>query len=253
MGKSKDMIKYCGRKWKKKTLIATATEGWIRYEWAHARFGQIIPMNWEASGYDLNYTAMGYSIDDAYNVIVKKAIELDVEWVIMIEDDVLLPPDTFTKFEQYQRKGDVPIVSGLYYLKASPTLPLVFRGRGNGAYTDFKVGQKVWCDGYGMGCLLINAKILKWFWERSEEYQCADGTVTRRVFETPQKVFFDPEAGGYGRMCGTQDLFFYDKCIDFKVFKECGWPAIQRKKWPLLCDTSIFCRHIDRKSGKQYP
>lgn len=251
--KQREILQHCRRKWRKRTLIATPTEGIIRYEWAHARFSQIIPMNWEASGFDLAYTAIGYSIDDAYNVITKKALELDVEWLITIEDDVLIPPDLFTKFEAYQHRSDIPIVSGLYYLKASPTLPLVFRGRGNGAYTDWKIGQKVWCDGLPMGCLLINTSILKWMWERTEEYRCIDGTITRRVFETPQRVFYDPETGGYGRQSGTQDLYFFDRLLEHKVLSETGWKKVSRKEWPFLCDTSIFCRHIDRQTGRMYP
>jgi len=240
---------YKGQRFKTRTLIATPTEGLIRHEWARARYGQIIPMNWESSYYEI----VGFPIDDAYNFIVKRALEIDVEWLIVIEDDVLIPHDTIVKFEQYQRRGDIPIVSGLYYLKANPTIPLVFRGRGNGAYTDFKIGKKVWCDGFGMGCLLINMKILKWFWNHSEEYAIPDGSKTRRIFESPRRSFFDPQSGQYGAMCGTQDLYFYDKVKDFGVYKECGWPAIQRKKYPLLCDTSIFCHHIDRMTGKQYP
>lgn len=248
--KIEDQLKiYRGQKFKTSTLIATPTEGTVRYEWVRARYSQVIPMNYEASYCEM----IGYPIDDAYNLIVKRAIEVDVEWLIVIEDDVLIPPDTLTKLEAYQRKGDIPIVSGLYYLKASPTIPLVFRGRGNGAYTDWKLGQKVWCDGFGMGCLLINTKILKWFWDRSEEYTACDGTRTKRVFESPRKTFFDPQSGQYGSMSGTQDLYFYDKCMEFNVFKETGFTKVSRKKYPLLCDTTIFCRHIDRYSGKQYP
>ena len=54
---------------KKRFLMATPTLGVIRYEWAHARFGQVIPVNWECSNYTLNYGVIGYGIDDAYNSI----------------------------------------------------------------------------------------------------------------------------------------------------------------------------------------
>lgn len=249
----REIIQPCKAKWKKRTLIATPTEGWIRYEWAHARFSQIIPMNWEASGFDLNYVPMGYNIDDAYNVIAKKAIEMKVDWLITIEDDVLIPTDCFLKFQKYTKKGDIPVVSGVYYLKGEPTEPLIFRGRGTGAFEDWKPGQKVWCDGLPMGCLLIHMSLIQWMWKHTEEYQTPDGVVVRRVFETPQRSYYDLDSGGYSRMCGTQDLYFFDQLISNNVFKKTGWHTIARKKYPLLCDTSIFCKHIDRQTGRMYP
>ncbi len=37
-----------------------------------------------------------------------------------------------------------------------------------------------------------------------------------------------------------------------EVFKKAGWPEFQKKKFPFLVDTKIFCRHIDW-NGVQYP
>ncbi|KKN05477.1 hypothetical protein LCGC14_1086840 [marine sediment metagenome] len=37
------------------------------------------------------------------------------------------------------------------------------------------------------------------------------------------------------------------------ILKKVGWPDAARKKYPLLCDTAIICKHIDRATGKQYP
>jgi hypothetical protein len=248
-----ETLVYCKKDWRSRTLIFVPTEGWVRYEWAAARYSQVVPINYQAYGFDLCYTALGFSIDDAYNRMVKEAIERDVEWVITIEDDVLLHPKFLVKMGHYQDKGDTPIVSGLYYIKAEPTAPLVFRGRGNGPYADFKIGDKVWCDGLPMGCLMIHSSILRWMWDNSEEYQLRNGEVARRVFETPRKVFFDHEIMGFGSQYGTQDLYFFDRIMKLDVFKKTGWPKIARKKYPFLCDTSIFCGHIDRKDGAVYP
>lgn len=221
-----------------------------------------MPLNWEATGFDIRYipsdglfgwNPVGFSIDDAYNAIVKKAIELDVDWLLVIEDDVVVPPDLMLKVAEYMNKGKVPIVSGLYYLKGEPTQPLVFRGRGNGAFSDFKIGQKVWADGVPMGCFLIHTSILKWFWEREPEYIMSNGETARRVFETPRKLFVDPQTFGIYTQAGTQDLHFCDRIIDQKVLFETGWEKIGALEYPFLVDTSIFCRHIDRNTGRQYP
>lgn len=248
-----EIIQKNNTRWRKRLLIATATEGWIRYEWAHARFGQIIPVNWEASGFDLNYTAIGYSIDDAYNIITQKALEMEMDWLITIEDDVLLPLDCFLKLSEYMKHEKYPVVSGLYYSKGVPSSPLLFRGRGNGCFEDWQFGDKVWCDGLPMGCLLIHTSILDWFWKNTETYKLPDGNVVNRVFQTPQRVFIDPETGVYARQSGTQDLFFFDRVLDNNVLEKTGWEKMAKEQYPFLCDTSIFCRHIDRATGRQYP
>jgi len=249
----KDLIRYNPVKWRKRLLISVATEGWIRFEWAHSRFGQVIPVNWECQGFDINYTVCGYSIHDAYNLIVKKALDMGVEWLVIIEDDVLVPPNLFLRFAEYMDAGDIPVVSGLYYTKSEPAIPLLFRGRGNGAFNGWKLGQKVWVDGIPMGCLLIHTSILKWLWDREKAYKASDGTDLKMVFETPRVLFYDPEKGGIERQEGTQDLHFFDRVISNNVLKETGWKKVARKKYPFLCDTSILCKHIDRGSGRQYP
>ena len=252
-GSKNDIIKFNKVKWRKRLLVSVATEGWVRYEWAHARYGQVTPVNWEAQGFDVQYTALGYSIDDAYNLIVKKVIELGVDWLIIIEDDVVVPNDLFVKLSKYMDKAEFPVVSGLYYTKSEPSQPLIFRGRGNGPFLDWKLGKKVFCDGLPMGCLLIHTSILKWFWETCEAYKTVDGNVVKRVFETPRRIFYDPERGGYERQEGTQDLFFFDRVIEHDVLKKTGWAKIARRKFPFLCDTNIFCKHVDRNTGRMFP
>lgn len=253
-GGKNDIIRFNKVKWRKRLLVAVATEGFVRYEWAHARYGQVTPVNWEAQGFDVAYTAMGYSIDDAYNLIVRKALDLKVDWLIIIEDDVIVPNDLFIKFSRYMDTAKYPVVSGLYYTKSEPAEPLIFRGRGNGPFRKWKLGQKVFCDGLPMGCLLIHTSILKWFWENVDDvYNTVDGQTVKRIFETPRKMFHDPEKGGYEMQAGTQDLYFFDKMIEWDVLKKTGWKDIARKRWPLLCDTGILCKHACRNTGKMYP
>lgn len=250
------------KKWKRTLMISTPTLGLVRYEWYQARVGQVIPMNWESSGYDvffkdnslvLPFSPLGYGIDDAYNLIVNRAMQQKVEWLLIIEDDVIVPNNLFVKINDYMEKGDIPVVSGLYYLKGVPTQPLVFRGRGNGSYSDFKIGKKVWCDGVPMGCLLIHTSILKYFHDKEPEYKVSTGEIVKKVFETPRRQFYDPQAQGWFTHMGTQDLYFCDRVIEQKVLKKTGWEKIGRKRYPFLVDTTIFCKHIDRTTGRQYP
>ena len=247
-----DELKYCETNWKKRLMIGIPTLGIVRFEWAHARYGQIIPVNWSASGFEISYAALGYSVEDAYNVICKKFLETGCEWLLTIEDDVLIPPDCFLKFNAYIKTGEIPIVSGLYYTKANPAEPLIFRGRGNGIFGDWKLGDKVWCDGVPMGALLIHGSVIRYLWDHSDTYSLPDGDKTNKIFDTPRRVFYDPETWKFSTHQGTQDLFFCDRLMNEDVFKKCGF-KVKDKNNPFLVDTGIFCRHIDLGSGRQFP
>ncbi len=54
------------------------------------------------------------------------------------------------------------VVSGLYFSKGVPSWPLIFRGRGNGAFLNFRIGDRVWCDGIPTGFLLVHMSVIRW-------------------------------------------------------------------------------------------
>ena len=239
-----------------RTYIATPTLGIIRAEWAQARWGAVIPCNWAAAGSMYGYMhtfPMGYLVADAQNVAVADALNHGAEWMLLIEDDVLIPPDLFLKLNQYMRKGDVPVVSGLYYVKGNFPEPMVYRGRGNSSYLDWKLGDKVWADAVPTGCMLIHTSLLKLMSDESPEYMTSLGRQVRKVFETPTKSWVDPETGGHKSACGTSDMYWCDRVMREKVLERTGWKQVAKKKYPFLVDTSIFCKHIDLQSGKCYP
>jgi hypothetical protein len=237
-------------------LIGTPTRGIVRMEWAQARYGQIIPTNWQAAHSSVGFSQafpLGYLVADAQNIIVQNAIRDDYEWLLLHEDDVVLPFDAFPRLNEYMKKRDIPVVSGLYCLKAAPTEPLVYRGRGNSCYSKFKMGDRVWCDGVPTGCLLIHCSILKLMWDESPDYMTGSGTVVRKVFETPARAIFDPERMTLQQACGTSDLYWCDRVMREDVLARAGWKTIGRRRWPFLVDTNIRCGHIDLTSGTAYP
>lgn len=235
-------------------LIGTATTGEVRMEWVMARYGQIIPTNWSQVQMNqfLNpYAPIGYQVADAQNLIIKAAVEQDYEWLLLIEHDNVLPEDAFLRFNRYIRGADIPVVSGLYYTKTVPSEPLVYRGRGTSAYTKFTLGEKVWCDGVPTGCLLIHCSILREMWQDSPEYTAGD-TKTRKIFDTPRKLWYDPQTHEYNQTTGTSDLDWCTRVMEGGYFKKAGWDGYQKKKYPFLVDTNIFVRHI-RTDGKMFP
>jgi hypothetical protein len=166
---------------------------------------------------------------------------------------VLIPDNTLVILNQYMLDAKIPVISGLYYSRSRPSNPLIFRGRGNGHYNDFQIGDKVWCDGVPTGCLLIHHSVLRLMWDESPEYgvRQADGRVeiTRRIFETPRVS--NVSAGIHNNVSGTSDLNWCDRVMREEVFERAGW-AVEDKANPFLVDTNIFCKHIN-PNGEQFP
>ena len=105
-----------------------------------------------------------------------------------------------------------------------------------------------------MGCTLIHRSILAEVAKVSEDYRLpgVKGPV-KKMFETTRKAWFDPEKANYQKETGTEDFFFCDKILKHNILKKAGWHKLAKKRYPFLCDTSLFCKHIDLNSGIQYP
>lgn len=219
-------------------------------EWHNALAGVVLPCNWSCA----SLTPLGYLVADGQNLIIHEALKQQYDWVFLLEDDVIPPPNIFLKLAEYTERADVPIVSGLYRLKGSPNgEPLIYRGRGNGAFRDFKLGDKVWVDGVPTGCLLVHTSIFRELAKSRQTYDvlsCGTKVSLIRWFETPRSCFIDAATGGYVRLLGTSDLYFCDLLKEHDVLRKAGWPKIARKQYPYLVDTAIDCQHVDRETGR---
>ncbi len=240
--------------WSRRVLIFTPTTGLVRMEWVNARYGQIIPTNWsymQLQQFLAPYVPVEYQLADAQNIMAKKVVEEDIEWIIYIEHDNIIPNDLFIKFNQYMNEKKYPVVSGLYFTKSEPPEPILYRGRGNSYFGDFKIGEKVMVDGIPFGCRLEDARFIKEAWKTAPEY-VVSGQTTRRVFEQPGRIWYDAEKGGMVSKNGTTDLEWCNRMINDDMFTKCGYPEFGKMKYPFLVDTSIFVRHIDQ-NGRIFP
>lgn len=241
-------------KWHNRLLIGTPTTGTVRMEWVNGRYGQTIPTNWshvDVQQFMQPYLPIGYQVADAENLIAKHVVEHDFDWLLMYEHDNIPPPDAFIRLNEYMIKKEVPVVAGVYFTKSIPPEPLIYREKGMGYFADWKLGDKVWCTGVPFGFTLIHGSIIKALWRESTEYLCS-GSVTRRVFNTPNASFVDWATGGFFANSGTSDLEWCARLIREGIFEKAGWPEIQKKKNPFLVDTGIFVKHID-PLGVMYP
>ena len=240
----------------KRLLIGTPTTGLVRMEWVASRYNQTIPTNWsktDMTEYMSSYIPLRYTVHDAQNLIVKVAIEEKFEWLLLIEHDTMPPPDALQRFTEYMDKGDLPMVSGLYFTRSVPPEPMVYRGRGNHYFRKWKLRDRVWVDGLPTGMLLVNVKLLKAVWDDSPEYKVANGhQVTRRVFDTLSQSWFNEQTGQNETLMSTSDLNFCTTVINGDYLTKAGWPELAKKKYPFLIDTNIYCRHIN-PDGTQFP
>ncbi len=239
---------------KKRILIFTPTTGLVRVEWVQARYSQIIPTNWSFVDMQQHlspWLSVRYQLADAQNLMAREVVEGDYEWIIYIEHDNLLPPDGFMRFNQYINDHDVPVVSGLYFLKSDITEPLIYRGRGTSHFKNWKLGDRVWCDGIPFGFRMETASLIKAAWKTSPEIVIS-GVKTRRVFTQPHAIWFDQNAGKAITKGGTTDLQWCTRIMQERLFEKAGWPEYQKRKYPFLVDTRIFVKHIDQ-SGQIWP
>lgn len=236
-------------------FIGTACTGLVRMEWAQSRFCQVIPTNWgyqSAVAWVPAVAPMGYLVADAQNVIVRHFMDKPgIDWLLLVEEDNCLPPDAFLRFNDYIRSEAHPIVSALYFTKSVPAEPMVYRGRANSYYTDWKIGDLVWCDAVPTGVLLIHRSVIEALWAESEPYIAGAGCETRKVFVTPESTWHDPEIG-VDNAVGTSDMEFCSRIIETGILEKAGWPKHAKMDYPFLVDTNILSLQIDQ-GGRLYP
>jgi hypothetical protein len=238
-----------------RVLIGIPMTGQLRSEWHLSYVALATPCNWSAaySVRPLDHTSpMDFLVAEARNIVADQAVRGGFEWLFFIDHDVCLPYNTLQILNKYMKDGNIPIFGGLYFTRSVPSEPLTYRGPGNSFYSKWKMGDKVWLDGMGLGCTVLSVKLLKAVWEDSEEYQIEPGVRPRRIFETPSTSFIDPETGAIRKISGTEDLAFYKRVKEGGYYAKAGYPKIQKRKYPILCDTSLFCTHICM-SGIRYP
>ena len=165
---------------------------------------------------------IGQPIAKARNELMQAAIDNNCDYIFFLGDDVLPPSDTLVRL--LQRMWDNPelnLVTGVYWTKAWPTQPYIWRGVQRGPYLDWKHGEYFELDYAGCDCLLIRLspemKALgpEWF-------------STDWAWEEGQKP----------GLLMTEDFYFYTKT--------------RKAGMKLWCDTTVQCIHEDRNSGEQF-
>jgi len=198
-------------------LVAIPSRGMVSCEFVSSLLIQDNPLNMS-----LRYRfELGGEVGKSRNALVNYAKRIKAEYILFLDDDVILPPDCFNKLVYWANKGN-EVISGVYYSKQIPPQPLIFKGRGNGYMNNWKEGDIIEdADGIGMGIALIKMRIFNeiprpWFVSVIKEKNKATDTF----------------------ISVDESLYFCDK------LKQAG------KK--ILVDTSIQGIHFDSKNKIYY-
>ncbi len=149
--------------------------------------------------------------------LAQAAIDAGARYLFFLDDDTICP-NTTLKYLVYEIEKDpaIMICGGIYTTKELPSVPIVFKRFGDGAFWNWKHGEVFDCEGLGTGCMLIKTEIFQslskpWFFEPSEAPVGESTTIGDRVVPILHRG-------------GTEDLFFCRKVLDagFRILAHGG-------------------------------
>ncbi|MCG3204073.1 MAG: hypothetical protein KCHDKBKB_00776 [Elusimicrobia bacterium] len=219
-----------------------------------------------------------YRVDIAKERLVEQAIKNNCQWILFVDDDTIPPGDALMKMIKLWRSDPkYKVISGVYWSKSDPSVPLVFRGNLEGSYWDWKNTDLIEADAAGAGCLFVDINVFKsmpkpWFscnyyfedprgqldlqkWgltdRLGEELLKGDNAnpeivaeIEKQLKQTAKEISevqggaINPELFKNKRRDGaTTEDLFF-----FSKMKEAG-----HKLW---IDCSIQCWHQDKRTGK---
>ena len=165
---------------------------------------------------------------EARNLIWEEAKKSNVDWLLFLDNDVLMPTFSLRAFAEHK---NLDVITGIYWTK-DPTiaLPIIFKERGGMSITEWKPCSLFEIGWAGLGCTFISKKVLN--------------ELTPPIFDWN---YIHVEGAKYGKK--KYDKYFKNKAGEdgylFHRIREAGF-----KIW---CDSRILCKHIDAKSGRTFP
>ena len=198
--------------------IGIPTWGRVSIEWSRAYRHLGAPLG--ATIVELE-PVVGKPIAEARNTLMGQAIANKCDFLFMLGDDNLPGGDSIVRMlHRMWEHPDIDLITGVYWTKAYPTWPYLWRGFQRGPFMDWKMGEFLTVDFAGCDVLLIRlSERMKalgpewfstdWIWEPGQE---ADKTLA------------------------TEDFYFYTKCRKAGI--------------ALWCDTNVQALHQDRTSGQ---
>lgn len=222
-------------------------------------------------------------VDLAKERLAEMALQNNVDWLFFLDDDVVPPPDTIMKMVQLWRSDPkYKIISGVYWSKSDPPVPLIFRGNLQGSFWDWTTQDLIKADGAGAGCLFIDAGLLRkmpkpWFscnyffedprgiydlkkWELhnrlGEELMRGKAEADPKVIKKLQDEMIDlaeqinkVKAGEFDPNLLKNRKNDFQTTEDLYFFRKAK-ELFGEEEGQLWIDCSIQCWHQDKRTGK---
>jgi hypothetical protein len=192
----------------------------ITMEWHRAMKALMMPL-----GYNVGEIRVdGQEIGVARNMAVGEAIRRGFKYLMFIDADTILPPNGLRLLVyQLDNNPDYDIAAGLYTLKGSPPVPLIWDRWGEGVFWDWTLGDvlKQNIVACGTGCMLIRMSLFA------------------RLESTDDNPWFLTDFGTFEQRDDEQ--FQYLVSDDIHFCKR----AVSEAGVKILVDTNVYCRHID--------
>ena len=153
----------------------------------------------------------GSLIYTSRNSLAREAIEMEADYVLWLDSDMVFPKDTLVRMMDVLQKNDLDILTGLYFRRVAPFSPVLFDQLEidgvEAKYTEFeKIPDKLFEVGAcGFGCTLMKTD-----------------------------PFFDVQSK-FGNMFAPIGNNGEDVAFCWRA-RQCGF-----KVW---CDPSIICGHV---------
>lgn len=116
----------------------------------------------------------------AREMMAEKAVELGAKWLLMVDDDMIIPKRMFEGLIRHADKAD--IISPIAFQRLTPFKPVIYKTKvekkdnlvyvTNTNITDYEPNSIVYPDAVGFGAVLINTNVLKalpkpWFFSNT--------------------------------------------------------------------------------------
>lgn len=161
--------------------------------------------------YDLDIlTHIDCYVDRSRNELVKKAKLGKCDYVWFVDTDHIFPKGTLTRLLKVMEEKNAQIVSGLYFTRTSPIIPVIRKMEDDTYEPIYDYKGIIEVDGIGMGCCLINMKLFD-----NISFPYFEG-----IYE--HKFGFDGFVG--------EDLYFCRK--------------VREQNIPIYVDTDLVIKHI---------
>lgn len=199
------------------TVIICPTRGTIHCKVVQSWMGLIRPMNQMVIG---PIFASGFEVGHAYEIMINHIVNNpafnNFKYLVTVEEDNILPPDSLMKL--YESIDDYDVVGGLYWTKGPEGQPMIY---GNPSVHPKNFIPQVPipnsiqpANGLGMGFNMYKLDMFR------------DTRLRRPWFKTAQE--FIP---GEGVKLYTQDLYFYEDAA--------------KHGYRFACDTRVRIGHFD--------